>query len=89
MPQRFAWCNNATLPAQGGHARCNNATLPMNMVAEKGIPDGGKYVGPPSVMELYDEYSDHECELVSQSSDNIMQIIITFSLFCSPTYIII
>ena len=20
MPQRFAWCNNATLPAQGGRA---------------------------------------------------------------------
>ena len=29
MPQRFAWCNNATLPAQGGRARCNNATLPV------------------------------------------------------------
>ena len=29
MPQRFAWCNNATLPAQGGRARCNNVTLPM------------------------------------------------------------
>ena len=42
-------------------------------------------------MELYDEYSDHDrvTELVSQSSDYIMQIIITFSLFCSPTYLII
>ena len=29
MPQRFAWCNNVTLPAQGGRARCNNATLPV------------------------------------------------------------
>ena len=32
VPQRFAWCNNATLPAQGGRARCNNATLPVKEI---------------------------------------------------------
>ena len=34
MPQRFAWCNNATLPAQGGRARCNNATLPVKELTQ-------------------------------------------------------
>ena len=31
----FAWCNNATLPAQGGRARCNNATLPVKELINK------------------------------------------------------
>ena len=27
--RRYLWCNNATLPAQGGHGWCKNATLPV------------------------------------------------------------
>ena len=40
VPQRFAWCNNATLPAQGGRARCNNATLPVKELRSKRIVFG-------------------------------------------------
>ena len=27
--RRYLWCNNATLPTQGGHGWCKNATLPV------------------------------------------------------------
>ena len=33
--RRYLWCNNATLPAQGGHGWCKNATLPVRGLSNR------------------------------------------------------